>query len=67
MRKLLLGTTALAAAATLSANVALAEVAITGSYEFTYQSHDPGTTTSGASNDEFSSDQDIAIKFEKKN
>ena len=66
MRKLLLGTTALAAAATLSANVALAEVSISGSMEFTYQSHDPGTTTTGASNDEFSSDQDIAIKFEKK-
>ena len=66
MRKLLLGTTALAAAATLSANVALAEVSITGSFEFTYQSHDPGTSTTGASNDEFSSDQDIAIKFEKK-
>ena len=66
MRKLLLGTTALAAAATLSANVALAEVTISGSMEFTYQSHDPGTTTAGASNDEFSSDNDIAIKFEKK-
>ena len=34
MRKLLLGTTALAAAATLSANSALADVAISGSYEF---------------------------------
>ena len=66
MRKLLLGTTALAAAATLSANVALADVTISGAMEFTYQSHDPGTTVSGASNDEFSSDQDIAIKFEKK-
>jgi hypothetical protein len=66
MRKLLLGTTALAAAATLSANVALADVTISGAMEFTYQSHDPGTTVSGASNDEFSSDQDIAIKFEQK-
>ncbi len=66
MRKLLLGTTALAAAATLSANVALAEVSFTGMFEFTYMSHDPGTSTSGASHDEFSSDNEVAIKFEKK-
>ena len=38
MRKLLLGTTALAAAATLSANAALADVSISGYYEWTYQS-----------------------------
>ena len=38
MRKLLLGTTALAAAATLSTNAALADVSISGSYEFTYAS-----------------------------
>ena len=38
MRKLLLGTTALAAAATLSANAALADVTISGGYEFKYLS-----------------------------
>jgi hypothetical protein len=38
MRKLLLGTTALAAAATLSTNAALADVSISGSYEFKYLS-----------------------------
>ena len=38
MRKLLLGTTALAAAATLSTNVALADVSISGGYEFKYLS-----------------------------
>jgi hypothetical protein len=38
MRKLLLGTTALAAAATLTANAALADVSIAGSYEFKYLS-----------------------------
>ena len=38
MRKLLLGTTALAAAATISANAALADVSISGSYEFKYLS-----------------------------
>jgi outer membrane protein OmpU len=66
MRKLLLGTTALAAAATLSANAALADVKISGSYEFTYESHDPGTTVSGASNDDFNSDHDVKITFENK-
>jgi hypothetical protein len=38
MRKLLLGTTALAAAATLTANAALADVSISGGYEFKYLS-----------------------------
>ena len=66
MRKLLLGTTALAAAGTLAANVALAEVSFSGGMEFTYESHDPGTTTTGASNDDFNSDQNIVIKFENK-
>ena len=54
MRKLLLSTTALAAAATLSANTVLADVAITGGMEWTYESRDPGTATTGASNDDFS-------------
>jgi outer membrane protein OmpU len=67
MRKLLLGTTALAAAATLSANVALAaDVSFSGAMEFTYEDHDPGTTVTGASNNDFNSDQNIAIKFENK-
>ena len=43
MRKLLLGTTALAAAATLSANAALADVSISGSYEFKYKSRSSNT------------------------
>jgi hypothetical protein len=38
MRKLLLGTTALAAAATLSANAALADVSVSGYYEWSYSS-----------------------------
>jgi hypothetical protein len=65
MRKLLLTTTALMTAATLS-TAALADVTITGGMEFTYESHDPGTTVTGASNDDFSSDQNVVIKFEKK-
>ena len=66
MSKLLLGTTALAAATALSASVALADVSITGGMEFTYEDHDPGTSTAGASNDDFSSDQNVVIKFENK-
>ena len=45
MRKLLLGTTALAAAATLSTNAALADVSIAGSYEFTYASRSSQITS----------------------
>ncbi|MDC3116789.1 porin, partial [Alphaproteobacteria bacterium] len=65
MRKYLLSTSAIAGVALMS-TTALADVSITGSMEFTYQSHDPGIVVSGASDDEFSSDNDIAIKFEKK-
>ena len=45
MRKLLLGTTALAAAATLTANAALADVTIAGSYEFKYLSRSSNVST----------------------
>ena len=65
MRKLLLTTTALMTAATLS-TAAIADVSISGGMEFTYESHDPGTTVAGASNDDFSSDQNIVLKFETK-
>jgi len=43
MRKLLLGTTALAAAATISANATLADVTISGGYEFKYLSRSSNT------------------------
>jgi outer membrane protein OmpU len=68
MRKLLLGTTALAAAATLSANAVLASPSISGAMEWTYESRDPGTagTATGASNDDFSSDTNIKLSFENK-
>jgi outer membrane protein OmpU len=68
MRKLLLGTTALAAAATLSANAVLASPSISGAMEWTYESRDPGTagTSTGASNDDFSSDTNIKLSFENK-
>ena len=59
MRKLLLGTTAIAAAATLSANAALADVSISGAYEFYYQSR---SSNQGASVDGTSTDTDSEIK-----
>jgi hypothetical protein len=64
MRKLLLGTTALAAASALVANVALADVSISGAYEFKYKSRssnvdaDDGTT--------MSQDSEMAINFTNK-
>ena len=64
MRKLLLGTTALAAAATLSANAALADVSISGYYEFAYQ----GRGSEVAANDgtTMSTDSEIHVKFSNK-
>ena len=59
MRKLLLGTTALAAAATLSANAALADLKISGYYEWKYQS----TSSDIAANDGTTFGKDSEIKF----
>ena len=64
MRKLLLGTTALAAAATISANVALADVAISGYYEWKYQSTSSDITANDGTT--FGSDSEIAFKFANK-
>lgn len=66
MRKLLLGTTAIAAAATFSTNVALADVSISGAMEFTYSSQDSGNAAAGASQDSFATDNDVAISFSNK-
>ena len=64
MRKLLLGTTALAAAATLSANAALADLKISGYYEWKYQS----TSSDIAANDgtTFGNDSEIKFSFSNK-
>ena len=59
MRKLLLGTTALAAAATLSANAALADVSISGYYEWKMNS----TSSQVAATDGTSFGEDSEIKF----
>ena len=66
MRKLLLGTTALAAATTLATNVALADVSVSGSYEFTYSSQDSGIASSGSSFDSFTNDSDVKFSFTNK-
>jgi len=64
MRKLLLGTTALAAAATLSANAALADVSIGGYYEWVYQSRSSTiATTDGTS---MGGDSEIKVTFSNK-
>ncbi len=64
MRKLLLGTTALAAAAALSANAALADVSISGYYEWKYQSTSADVTSQDGTT--FGSDSEIAFKFTNK-
>jgi hypothetical protein len=65
MRKLLLGTTALAAAATLTANAALADVSISGSYEFKYLSRSSNdATVDGTSFGH--GDNDLIINFTSK-
>jgi len=64
MRKLLLGTTALAAAATLSANAALADVSISGYYEWKYSSVSSDITAKDGSS--FSNDSEITMKFSNK-
>ena len=64
MRKLLLGTTALAAAATLSANAALADVSISGATEWHYVNF--GSQDATLDGDSFSQDSEIAFKFSNK-
>jgi len=64
MRKLLLGTTALAAAATLSANAALADVSISGYYEWKVQS--TGSDVAATDGTTFASDSEIKFSFTNK-
>jgi len=64
MRKLLLGTTALAAAATLSANAALADVSISGYYEWKYQSTSADVTSQDGTT--FGNDSEIKFGFTNK-
>ena len=64
MRKLLLGTTAIAAAATLSANAALADVSISGFYEWRYESRSSKITAKDGT--QFASDSEIKFMFTNK-
>ena len=64
MRKLLLGTTALAAAATLSANTVLADVSITGAAEFKYLSR--SSNTASVDGTTMSSDNEMTITMTQK-
>jgi hypothetical protein len=64
MRKLLLGTTALAAAATLSANAALADVSISGAAEWKYLSTSSNVTAADGTS--FADDMEMAITFSNK-
>jgi len=64
MRKLLLSTTALAAAATLSANVAVADISISGYYEWKYQSTSSDITANDGTT--FSNDSEIKFSFSNK-
>jgi hypothetical protein len=67
MRKLLLSTSALIAAGTIS-STAMSEVSssISGNYTFSYQSYDSGITYSGASGDEFYNTANINFGFTNK-
>jgi hypothetical protein len=64
MRKLLLGTTALAAAATLSANAALADVSISGMIEWSYDSRSSNVSANDGTS--FGQDSDLQVKFSNK-
>ena len=64
MRKLLLSTTALAAAATLTANSALADVSISGSAEWSYTSRSSNVTANDGTS--FGTDTDMTINFTNK-
>ena len=64
MRKLLLSTTALAAAATLTANAALADVSISGSAEWSYTSRSSNATANDGTT--FGTDSDMTINFTNK-
>jgi len=64
MRKLLLGTTALAAAATLTANTALAELAISGYIEWDYSNVSSNLTANDGN--KFGQDSEIKFSFTNK-
>ena len=64
MRKLLLCTTALAAAATLTANAALADISISGAHEFRYNSR--SSNAAALDGTTFDTDGEVTFKFSNK-
>jgi len=64
MRKLLLGSTALAAAASLGANTALADVSISGAFEWAYTSMSSNIAAKDGTSS--ATDSEIAFKFSNK-
>ena len=64
MRKLLLGTTALAAAGALLTNAAIADVSISGYYEWKYNSRSSQQTTLDGTS--FNNDSEVTLKFSNK-
>jgi hypothetical protein len=64
MRKLLLGTTALAAAGAMLTNAAIADVSISGYYEWKYNSRSSNQTAKDGTT--FGSDSEITMKFSNK-
>jgi len=64
MRKLLLGTTALAAAASLTANAALADVSIGGMIEWSYNSRSSQVSANDGTT--FTQDSDMQVTFSNK-
>ena len=64
MRKLLLGTTALAAAGALLTNAAIADVSISGNYEWRYNSRSSQQTTLDGTS--FANESEITMKFSNK-
>ena len=61
MSKLLLSITALATTATLTANAALADVSVSGSYEWNYNSR--SSQQNALDGTTYGSDSEIAFKF----
>ena len=64
MRNLLLGTTALAAAAPLTANAAVADISISGEFEWSYSSTSSNITANDGTS--FGSDSEMAFQFSNK-
>ena len=66
MRKLLLTTTALVAAGTISSVAAAADFNISGNYKWSYDEMDRGISTTGQSGNRMYSEQNVTISVTNK-